>query len=102
MPGRERGRNEEWQLPKDTMRECLAKESRDAGFWESNSSEYRARLLGIPFKSSLAQTSSVLSGAQSMLVFGLRCFNPLATDFLLRLTILGFVQDRRVSFAGQE
>jgi hypothetical protein len=67
----DRGRNGEWQLPKGTMRERIAKDYRDAGYWEPNLAEYSARLLGLPFKSSLAQTSSVFLGTQSMLALGL-------------------------------
>jgi hypothetical protein len=46
----DQGRNGEWQLPKRTMRERMAKDYRDAGYWELNSSECRARLLGIPLQ----------------------------------------------------
>src|SRR5580698_4359599 len=63
---------ESGRLPKGTMRERMVKDCRDAGYWVPNSSEYRARLLVFPLKSSLAQTSSVFLGAQGMLALGLR------------------------------
>ncbi len=83
--GKDQGWDGEWKLPKGTMREGIAKYYRDASSWEPQLTEYGARLLGIPFKSSLTRTSSVYLGAQSILA--------LATDLLLRRLIPGFVRD---------